>query len=79
VFADYEPDNLLFRQALDEVLVHQMEEARLRRALLRMARQRVRVVRCEKPSPFAFPIMVERIREKVTTESLDDRLRKLRL
>jgi ATP-dependent Lhr-like helicase len=79
VFADYEPDNLLFRQALDEVLVHQMEEARLRRALLRMARQRVRVVRCEKPSPFAFPIMVERIREKVTTESLDERLRKLRL
>lgn len=79
VFADYDRDNLLFRQALDEVLVHQMEEARMRKALLRMARQEVVVQHCSKPSPFAFPIMVERIREKVSTESLEERIRRMRL
>jgi ATP-dependent Lhr-like helicase len=79
VFADYDRDNLLFRQALDEVLVHQMEEARMRKALLRMASRPILVQHCQKPSPFAFPIMVERIREKVSTESLEERIRRMRL
>ena len=32
-----------------------------------------------KPSPFAFPIMVSRFREKLTSEKLADRVRKMQL
>ena len=79
VFADYDPQNLLFRQALSEVLDHQMEEARMRTALLRISKQNIRVVRTERPSPFAFPILVERFRERMSTETLEARIRKMQL
>jgi len=32
-----------------------------------------------KPSPFAFPIMVSRFREKLTSEKLADRVRRMQL
>ena len=79
VFADYDPGNLLFRQALSEVLDQQMEETRMRAALLRISKQSIRFVRTEKPSPFAFPIMAERFREKMSTETLEARIRKMQL
>ena len=30
-----------------------------------------------RPTPFAFPIMVDRLREKISSESLEDRIRKM--
>ena len=42
------------------------------------ARQQVDVRRrCAVPSPFALPLMVERFREKLTTEKLKDRLERM--
>ena len=79
VFAEYEPDNLLLRQAYHEVMEYQFEEARMRSALKRIAGQKIEIVRPELPTPFAFPIMLERIREKMTTESLEERIRKMKL
>jgi len=79
VFADYDPQNLLFRQALSEVLDHQMEEARMRTALLRISKQTIRVLKTDRPSPFAFPILVERFRERMSTETLESRIRKMQL
>ncbi len=79
VFADYDPQNLLLRQAVSEVLDLQMEEVRMRAALLRISKQTVRVVKTEKPSPFAFPILAERFRERMSTESIAARIRKMQL
>ncbi|MCH2214247.1 MAG: ligase-associated DNA damage response DEXH box helicase [Flavobacteriales bacterium] len=77
VFRDYEPMNLLFKQAFSEVMEFQIEEVRLRQALRRIAGQKICVTYPEKPTPFCFPILVERLREKMSTEKLEDRIKKM--
>lgn len=80
VFQDYEPDNLLLQQAFEEALDFQLEEGRLRLALQRIAQQTLVIKEMTKPSPFSFPIMVDRLnREKLTSESMEDRVKKMRL
>jgi ATP-dependent Lhr-like helicase len=79
VFHEYESHNLLLLQAFEEVMDFQLEEARLRTALDRIAHQKIIITEPEKPTPFAFPIMVDRTREKLTSEKLEDRIRKMRI
>lgn len=78
VFSEYEPDNLLIRQAYNEALAFQLEEFRLRAALQRIINQNIILKTIERPTPFAFPIMVDSLgRERLTTESLEDRIAKM--
>ena len=76
-FSDHEPDNLLIRQAYQESLDQQLEEQRLREALERIDGQEFIFRYMNKPSPFAFPIMVDRLRDEMTSEKLEDRVNKL--
>ena len=58
----------------------QLEEARLRKALARISRQKIIVREPSRPTPFAFPIMVDRLsRDKLTSERLEDRVKKMTL
>ena len=77
VFARYDPENLLLSQAHREVLERQLEQSRLARALERIASGRVSVVEVERPTPLAFPLLVDRAREQVTSEKLGDRIRRM--
>ncbi|QEK52411.1 ligase-associated DNA damage response DEXH box helicase [Pedobacter aquae] len=77
VFSEYEKDNLLIRQAYNEALAFQLEEFRLREALQRIQKQKIVLKEMAQPSPFAFPIMVDRLREKMSTESLEERVAKM--
>ena len=79
VFHDYEAHNLLLRQAYEEVMDFQLEEARLRKALERINHQKIVIGYPDKPTPFAFPIIVDRLREKLTSEKLEDRIKKMAL
>ena len=79
VFHDYEAHNLLLRQAFEEVMDFQLEEARLRRALERIATQKIILTTPDKPTPFGFPIMVDGMREKLTSEKLEDRIKRMAL
>lgn len=80
VFNDYEPDNLLLRQAYEEALDFQLEEGRLRQALERINSQTILIKELRKPSPFSFPIMVDRLsRERLTSETMEDRVRKMKV
>jgi ATP-dependent Lhr-like helicase len=79
VFREYEPTNLLFKQALSEVMEFQIEEVRLRSALKRIASQEIRITYPEKPTPFCFPILVDRLRERMSSEKLEDRIKKMTL
>jgi len=79
VFQEYEPDNLLFLQAYDEVRTFQLEEGRLRGALERIGRQEIVLTRPGKATPFSFPIIVDRLRERLSSEKLEDRIRKMKL
>ncbi len=77
VFRDYEPDNLLFQQAYRETFEHQLEEGRLIQALERIHGQEIVWKQCTKPTPFSFPIITDRLREKLSSETLEDRIRKM--
>jgi ATP-dependent Lhr-like helicase len=74
VFRKYDGANMLLGQAEGEVLSQELDIKRLREVLKRMREQRVVFVDLAVPSPFALPLMVERFREKLTTEKLKDRL-----
>lgn len=80
VLEDYEPENLLLQQAYEEALEFQLEEGRLRIALERIHEQKIIIQKIEKPSPFSFPIMVDRLsRDKLTSESLEEQVKKMKL
>lgn len=79
VFRDYDPGNLLFKQAYEEVLQIQLEYERLYRALGRINKMEIIISKPDKPTPFAFPIMVERLRERFTAEKLEDKIKRMEL
>ena len=77
VFKDYEDDNLLYLQSFRETFEHQLEEGRLRMALERIHHQKIIWKKCEKPTPFSFPIITDRLREKLSSEKLEDRIKRM--
>lgn len=77
VFKDYEADNLLYQQAYTETFEHQLEEGRLRLALERIAKQKIIWKQCEHPTPFSFPLITDRLREKLSSERLADRIKRM--
>jgi len=79
VFTEHEPHHLLLRQAYDEVFEFQLEQARMRTALERIEQQQIIIKYPQKPTPFAYPIMAERIRETYTNETLEERVQKMQL
>lgn len=79
VFDQYEPENLLLQQAYDELLSHQLDEVRLRKALKRIQSHKIILKTTERFTPLAFPIMVDRLRERLSSESLTDRVKRMQL
>jgi ATP-dependent Lhr-like helicase len=79
VFKDYDPENLLLKQANEEVLTLQFEKDRLNKALDRINKQEIMVKRIVKPTPLSFPIMVDRLRDRFTTEKLSDRVARMQV
>jgi ATP-dependent Lhr-like helicase len=77
VFRDHEPENLLFQQAYRETFEHQLEEGRLLMVLERIQQQQIVWKQCEKPTPFSFPIITDRLRERLSSETLAERIKKM--
>nr|WP_288932691.1 ligase-associated DNA damage response DEXH box helicase [uncultured Allomuricauda sp.] len=77
VFRDFEDDNLLYQQAYTETFEHQLEEGRLRLALERIAEQDIVWKKCSQPTPLSFPIITDRLREKLSNEKLADRIQRM--
>jgi len=77
VFKDFEDDNLLYQQAFTETFEHQLEEGRLRLALERIAQQEIVWKQCSRPTPFSFPIITDRLREKLSNEKLADCIKRM--
>jgi ATP-dependent Lhr-like helicase len=79
VFREYDPGNLLLLQSRTEVLERQLEESRLRRTLERLSRAKLVIVETKKPTPFAFPLLVDRLRLSLSSEKLSDRVKRMQL
>jgi ATP-dependent Lhr-like helicase len=77
VFNEYEPDNVLLRQSYQEVFDQQMEEMRLRDMLERIQRSKIVLTFPKRLTPFCFPIKVDSMRENLTSEKLEDRVRRM--
>jgi ATP-dependent Lhr-like helicase len=77
VFSEYDPNNVLLRQAYQEVLAQQMEEVRLRDMLERIQNSRIVIMFPERLTPFCFPIKVDSMREDLSSEKLEDRVKRM--
>lgn len=77
VFSEYDPQNILLRQAFQEVMDQQMEEARLRDMLQRIQQSKVIIRFPQQLTPFCFPVKVDSMREDLSSERLEDRVRKM--
>lgn len=77
VFQDYDSSNLLLRQAFNEVIEDQLEIVRFRQVLKRINGEQWIMTYPSKPTPLSFPIMVDRLRETVSSESLEEKLKKM--
>jgi ATP-dependent Lhr-like helicase len=77
VFRKHDSGNLLLTQAEREVLEQELELTRLRDTLVELHGRRVAFREVKRATPFGFPLMVERFREKVSTEKLADRVARM--
>ena len=77
VFREHDPGNLLLNQARREVLDRQFEQTRLRQALDRLAGCKIVMISPPKPTPLAFPLLVDRLRESLSSEALADRIKRM--
>ena len=77
VFRKYDAANLLLVQARTELLAEELDITRLQNSLAQMAAQQLVIKSIARPTPFAFPLMVERLREKLSNESMADRIARM--
>ena len=77
VFAEYDPQNLLLSQAVREVMERHLEAPRLEAALKRLRASPALIRDSHRPTPFAFPLMVEIFRESLSNEALETRVARM--
>lgn len=79
VLNEHDDKNLLLRQAYEEVFQFQLEENRMREALRRINTQKVIIKSLDTYSPLSFPILVDRLRQKMSNEQLSDKIKKMQI
>ncbi len=77
VFRKHDAANLLLSQAQREVMEQELELTRLRATLAELHLRAVTHCQVLRATPFGFALMVERFREKLTTEKLSDRISRM--
>lgn len=79
VLSEYDSGHLLLNQAYNEVMEQQMEEQRLREMLERVQQSKIIISHPKQLTPFCFPIKVDSMREDLSSEKLEDRVRKMQI
>ncbi len=79
VLEEYDSENLLIRQSIDEVLMAQLEMGRIQLFMKNLQRMKVIHRELNAVTPFSFPIIVDRLRERLTSEALGDRIKRMEL
>lgn len=77
VFKKHDQHNLLLDQAQREALEQELDLARMEQALKSIQSKTLVFKAIDKPTPFAFPLLIERLRETVSTEKLSDRVARI--
>lgn len=77
VLEDYEPNHFLVRQAYTEVFNMQLQEQRLVQAFKRIENSKIVLRRSTTFTPLSFPIKVDSLRQTLSSETLDARIKKI--
>lgn len=77
VLEDYEPNHFLVRQAYTEVFNMQLQEQRLVEAFRRIENSKIILRRSTTFTPLSFPIKVDSLRQTLSSETLDARIKKI--
>jgi ATP-dependent helicase Lhr and Lhr-like helicase len=78
VFDQYDPDNLLLKQAHLEALNQQMEQEKFVKAMKKVDELHLIIKRPVQFTPFSFPLMVDRLsRTTISSESVEDKVAKI--
>lgn len=77
VLTGAEPQSLLLQQAYREVLTQEVEVGRLYDALVRINSGKIIISRPTGLTPFCFPIKVDSLRDELSSEQLQDRIRRM--
>ena len=79
-FQEYDENNMLLKQSMQEVMTLQLDQSRFMEAIRRINSQKIILKETEKPTPFAFPILVDMLRrEKLSSEDVTDRILKMQM
>lgn len=77
VLEDYDPENFLIRQAYTEVFNMQLQEQRLVEAFKRIEKSKIILKFANSFTPLSFPIKVDSLRQTLSSEDLDSRIKRL--
>lgn len=77
VFKQYDPQNLLLAQAGEEVLRDELDIRRLEQTLNHLSTLKLDLHTIQRPTPLAFPLLVERMRESMSSEKLSERIARM--
>ncbi|EDM83791.1 putative DEAD/DEAH box helicase [Limnobacter sp. MED105] len=77
VFKKHDQQNLLLDQAQREALEQELDLKRMESALRAIQCKTLAFKLIDRPTPFAFPLLIERLRETVSTEKLSDRVARM--
>lgn len=77
VLQEYDPENLLLREAKKEVLEKYFEKNRLQHILERLSTSNLLIKMLKKFSPFSLPLFVERVSDRLSTETLAERIQNI--
>jgi len=77
VLEDYDPEHFLVRQAYTEVFNMQLQEQRLVEAFKRIEKSKVILKFANSFTPLSFPIKVDSLRQTLSSEDLDSRIKRL--
>ncbi|RMS81556.1 ligase-associated DNA damage response DEXH box helicase [Pseudomonas savastanoi] len=77
VFKQYDADNMLLTQAEQEVLRQELDLQRLELTLRQINSRRLDLHAIKRATPLAFPLLVERFRESLSSEKLADRIARM--
>ncbi len=79
VFEQFEANSLLLRQSYDEVFYQQLEEPRLAAALQRIEQSDIILTEIRGAfTPLSFPIKVDSKRNAISSESIEERIKKMK-
>lgn len=79
VLEDYDPQNLLLKQAYSEVFFQQIDEARLVNAFNRIHESEIIIKNSNTFTPLSFPIKVDSLRQSLSSEDLKARILRMKM